>query len=316
MTKGHRRTRDFSCVLLLALIQVSLLSQRVSGEIRLPHVLSDHAVLQRQKPVRIWGWAAPAENVTAAFHLQKVSGKADRYGLWEIWLKPEEAGGPYTLEVTGDKTAHPVLRKDVLVGDVWVASGQSNMEFPLKGFSKLSLKNGDQELANAANPKLRLLIQKQRASAVPLVDSEDVWTECTPLTAREFSAVAYFFGREIASRENIPVGLIDATWGGTPAHAWMSPDGIASAHIDYVAEDAARIAQQEKLAKELHDLYAQDDALAAALSQPPGLHAPIPDDHRGSWTPSQLYNGMISPYVNYAIQGAIWYQGETDAVAG
>ena len=198
-------------------------------------------MLQRDRPVRIWGWGQAGENVTVRFHGQTVTTQTDPDGYWEAWLKPESAGGPYTLTVSGDSTATPLERTDILVGDVWLASGQSNMEFPLAGFTgtvPAPLKDGEKEIAAANHPRIRLLVQKKATSAVPLNEASDAWTECTPDTARHFSAVAYFFGREISERENVPVGLIDTTWGGTPAHSWISPEALASANLTSVFVDA------------------------------------------------------------------------------
>ncbi|RXH54571.1 sialate O-acetylesterase [Granulicella sibirica] len=287
----------------------------LAAEVALPHVLSDHAVLQREKPVRIWGSAAPSENVTVKFHGQTVTAQADTFGLWEAWLKPEAAGGPFTLTVSGDATATPLQRTDILVGDVWIASGQSNMEMPLKGFNGAPLKDQEKEIAAASQPKLRLLLQKKRTSATPLGDSEDTWTQCTPDTAKDFSAVAYFFGREISNKEHVPIGLIDTTWGGTPAHSWISPQGIAYANLPSVATDAGKIAQDQGSADALKARYAIEDAALKAAGKPLPTHPRLPSDHGGSWTPGTLFNAMIAPYTMYTIKGAIWYQGETDASA-
>jgi sialate O-acetylesterase len=284
-----------------------------SAEVLLPHVLSDHAVLQRNQPIRIWGWSNPSEKVTVKFHDQTVASTADTYGSWEAWLKPETAGGPYTLIVLGTSSANPLERVDILVGDVWIASGQSNMEFPLVGFTGAPLKNGEAEVADAKQPNLRILLQKQRVSAVPMSDSDDTWKECTPETAREFSAIAYLFGREISAKNHVPVGLIDVTWGGTPAQAWMSLGGIAYASLPSIAIDAARVAREQGRADEIRTVNAAQDLALKAAGKPVVPRDRIPNDHRGSWSPAALYNAMISPYTKYAIKGAIWYQGETDA---
>ena len=296
-----------------ALLLVLSCASTLNAEVMLPHVISDHAVLQREKPVRIWGWAAEGEKVTVKFHNQTVAAVGDGNGMWEAWLQPETAGGPYTLAVSGDKTSAPLERTDIMMGDVWIASGQSNMEFPLKGFTGAPLKDQDEEIAAANQPKLRLLVQKKRTSATPLSDSDDTWTLCTPETARDFSAVAYFFGREIAAKEGVTVGLIDTTWGGTPAHAWISPRGIGYANLPSVAMDAGKIAEDQAMADELKAWYAKEDAALRAAGQPVPTHPRIGNDHGGSWTPGTLYNAMIAPYAKYAIKGAIWYQGETDA---
>ena len=182
------------------------------AEIRLPSAISDHAVLQRERPIHIWGWATPSAHLTARFHDQSAIAEADNLGKWSLYLKPEAAGGPYTLTISGDGTQKRV--EDLLVGDVWLASGQSNMEMPLEGFpygQGAHILNEKQEIANSANPRLRLLRIDQKPSDYPLNDIAAKWTQCTPDTAKGFSAVAYFFGREIAGEENVPVGVIDST---------------------------------------------------------------------------------------------------------
>ena len=139
--------------------------------------------------------------------------------------------------------------------------------------------------------------------------------ECTPETASHFSAVAYFFGREISEREKVPVGLIDTTWGGTPAHSWISPDGLASANLTSVFEDAATIARDQGRADQIRANYAREDAAAQAAGKPLPSHPRIPMDHSGAWAPGTLFNAMIAPYTRFTIKGAIWYQGETDSDA-
>lgn len=293
---------------------VAILSLTAAAEVRLPNVISDHAVLQRERPVRIWGWATPQEKVTVHFHGQTVTTEATSLGDWQVWLSPEKAGGPFTLSVSSDKSPTPMERRDILVGDVWIASGQSNMEMPLKGFNDtMRIKDGDKVIASANHPRIRLLRQAKRTSVAPLTDTDDTWTECTSATAANFSAVAYFFGQEIAEKENVPIGLIDTTWGGTPAHSWISLEGIANANIASIANDAAFIARDESLADRLHTDYAREDAAAKASGQPVPIHPRIPNDHSGSWAPGTLFNAMVAPYVPYTIKGALWYQGETDA---
>src|SRR5271154_361032 len=211
-------------------LNLSLLSASLSvAEVKVPQVFSDHAVLQRDAPIHVWGWASPGEQVTVSLLKQKPSTSADDLGKWSVYLSPEPAGGPYTLTIQATNT---VTISDVLIGDVWFASGQSNMEMPLKGFpGSAVLKNGEQEIANSNQPQIHLLRVHQRPSDHPLPDLKDpdeIWTACTPETAADFSAVAYFFGREIQQREKVPIGLIDDTWGGTPAEAWISLDSISA----------------------------------------------------------------------------------------
>lgn len=283
-----------------------------AAEVRLPHVLSDHAVLQREQPVRIWGWSAAAEHVTVKFHDQTVVAQADAWGSWQVWLKPEKAGGPYTLTVSGDATAAALQRTDILVGDVWLASGQSNMEFPLQGFGpEMPLKDQVKEIAAASHPNIRLLLQSRNNSAIPLTDSNDVWSICTPDTAKTFSAIAYFFGRKIAEEEQVPIGLIDSTWGGTPAQAWISAEGVAWAGLPNMPIENAIAMNDLARTAEIKNQYAVEDAADKAAGKPVVKHPKYGRD-RAPFVPTVLYNGMIAPYTKYTIKGAIWYQGESD----
>ncbi len=197
---------------------------------RLPKILSNHAVLQRDQPIHIWGWAEPGETVTVSFNGASQTTAADRLGAWSVYLPPQTAGGPFQLTIAG---TNKIVLDDILLGDVWFASGQSNMEMPLAGFpGSAEVKNGAEEIRNANQPALRLLLIPHKASAYPLSDFEGnaAWTTCTPETAAHFSAVAYFFGRDIASREHVAIGLIDSTWGGTPGEAWVSLDAYRRMH--------------------------------------------------------------------------------------
>jgi len=295
----------------------ALLGTGAAGaEIRLPNILSSHAVLQRDEPIHIWGWSDAGETVTVRFHGQTRTASADDLGKWSLWLMPEQAGGPYTLTVQGNSTSDAgshITLSDILVGDVWVASGQSNMELPLKGFpGSAVLKNGEQEIAHANLPTVRLLYIEEKSSYYPLDDTPATWTECTPQTAAGFSAVAYFFGRDINAREHVPIGLIDSTWGGTPVDSWISMDRIGSdaglmpifaswAHFTNRLTDRSLVLAKEK----------REDEAAEQAHQPKPEHSWHPDGL--SWQPASLYNGMIAPLVPYTIKGAIWYQGETNS---
>jgi sialate O-acetylesterase len=297
-----------SCMVLLA----AALSTQAWAEIRLTHLLTDHAVLQRNRPIHIWGWATPGAALTVRCHEQQRTTMADDAGEWSAWLMPEAAGGPYVLRVSGNGE---VTVSDVLVGDVWIASGQSNMEMPLRGFPQAPVAGGDQAIAHATNPRMRLLFIPHATSTYPLDDVQGRWTECTPETAAGFSAVAYFFGREISAREDVPIGLIDSTWGGTPADSWTSMDAYGRnpglfpafhARAEFTAETARRTLLQERFAR------ASDEAERQGKQPPPRPWSP--DDK--AWEPSALYNGMIAPLTPYAVRGFLWYQGESNASTG
>ncbi len=280
------------------------------AEVRLPHILSDHAVFQRGRPLHIWGWAAPGEPVAVSFHAQQAAVTADELGRWSVYLRPEPAGGPYTLTVKGSST---VTVQDLMVGDVWFASGQSNMEMPLRGFpGSAVLKDGPAEIASANQPRLRLLRFPHASSPYEQRDIDASWTLCTPQTAADFSAVAYFFGRGLAKEQGVTTGLINSTWGGTPAAAWVSLDGL-SADAGLMPAFAARA----KMAEEQEDVPAllakdkREDAAAKAAGKPKPSHAFHPDP--ASYDPAGLFNAMVAPALPYGIRGVLWYQGETDS---
>lgn len=286
----------------------------VSGaEIRLPHMLSEHAVLQRDRPIHIWGWRDPGGTLEVVFHEQRLHLVTNDLGEFSGWLAPEKAGGPYSLTVSGEKEGTPVTVGDVLVGDVWFASGQSNMEMPLKGFvGQAVVKDSEQEIATSTHPTMRLLRFDRKASDSPIDDVTVVWSRCEPSTAADFSAVAYFFGREISEQEHVPVGLIDATWGGTPIDSWMSLDGIASkASLMPVFASRARFAAKQTDSQRVIERDRRDDAAARARHEAPTAHPWHPDER--SWTPGLLYNGMVAPATEYTVRGFLWYQGETDS---
>ncbi len=282
------------------------------SEVTLPRLFSDHAVLQREAPIHIWGWASPNEHVTVEFHGQKQSAVAGRLGQWSLFLMPEHAGGPYSLTVQG---ANTITLNDVLVGDVWFASGQSNMEFPLNGFpGSAVLKNGAEEIAHADHPEMRLLHVGRKSSEYPLEDQDGSWTASTPATAATFSAVAYFFGREIQQQEHVPIGLIDSTWGGTPAEAWVSLDGLAAdASLMPVFRARAQMIKNQAEADRVVAEEKAEDAAARQANQPLPKHSWHPDP--ASWSPAGLYNGMIAPEIRFTIKGVIWYQGESNSRA-
>lgn len=225
---------------------------------------------------------------------------------------PEKAGGPYTLTVRGSNT---ITLSDILVGDVWFASGQSNMEFPLLGFpGSAVLNHGAQEISAANQPQIHLLLFNKKASSYEEADQNASWAQCTPDTAAHFSAVAYFFGRDLQKQEHVPIGLIDSTWGGTPAAAWISYDAL-SADAGLMPAFAARSSAVREQADvpAIRAEEARKDAAAMQSGQPAPPHSWHPDP--GSWGPTMLFNGMVAPAVPYTIKGVIWYQGETDSSA-
>lgn len=296
-----------SCAVLLAL---AFAAASASAEVTLPKILSSHMVLQRGRPIHLWGWADPGEQVKATLRNSSASTTADKLGKWSLYLPSEKAGGPYTVTIAGTNT---IVLSDVLIGDVWFASGQSNMQLPLMGFpGSAVVNNADQEIQNATNPNLRLLLVPMIARPYPQQDQGAGWTLCTPETARTFSAAAYFFGREIAAREHVPVGLIDSSYGGTPISAWLSTRALgADASLMPVFANWAHFSADHV---ELpHTITAEKRETAAAKAA--GRPAPKFPWHPNydSWYPSWLYNAMVAPAIKFPIKGVIWYQGASDS---
>ena len=197
---------------------------------------------------------------------------------------------------------------------MWFASGQSNMEMPLKGFgADTPVKDSAKEIAAATKPRIRLLRFEKTAPSYPLDDVTVTWTDCAPETAADFSAVAYFFGRELEEKEHVPIGLIDATWGGTPIESWISLASIAQdpALMPLFASRARFVAGRSENSAMLA-AEKREDAEAAAQGKPKPRHPWHPAED-ASWNPSYLYNGMIAPATSYTIRGFLWYQGETNS---
>lgn len=300
-------------LILLALIQCATLP----AEVTLPKILASHMVIQRDLPVHVWGMAAPGENVSVSFRGETRSTVATQLGRWSVYLKPGVAGGPFQMTVSGSlpaaaggttPSAGPaIVLDDVLVGDVWVASGQSNMEFEMKKAATAA-----QDLPNANNVRIRLLIVKKRAINYPLGDIEtDGWASSSPETAKDFSAVAWYFAREIEQREHVPVGVIDSSWGGTPADTWtrMAALGEDAALAPVFASWGEMTEREEDTKLEVKDEQRQrEQAKAQGKPEPQFPWRPQLD----SWGPGMLYNGMIAPLTPFPIRGAIWYQGESN----
>ncbi|WP_045687452.1 sialate O-acetylesterase [Hymenobacter sp. AT01-02] len=210
---------NFSSLPLPAFVALALLAAPARATVRLPRLVSSHMVLQRNVKLPLWGWAAPGEAVRITFRGSKVQTKAGADGRWTLSLPAQQAGGPFVLEVQGTNT---IRLTDVLVGDVWLASGQSNMEWPLRDAAR-----GPEETAAASYPTLRLFAVPNRAEHLPQAElAGGEWQVCTPQSAAGFSAVAYFFGRDVQQQYKVPVGLIAAEWGGTVAEAWTSAEAL------------------------------------------------------------------------------------------
>jgi sialate O-acetylesterase len=288
------RTRAW--VIALGVAAVALGAGRAArADVKLPGLISEGMVVQRKAPVHFWGWADEGETVTVTFLGQTGTAKTQG-GKWSVMLKPvANAGGPFPLKIAGKNS---IEFRNVLVGDVWVASGQSNMEFGLRQAFQ-----ADEAIAKAANPMIHLFTVPRVRSDVPKDDVGASWKECTPETAARFSAVAYYFGRDLQEALKIPIGLIHSSWGGTPAEAWTSEAAIAANSELRPVLDAYR--------RSLANYWKANLNVSAQPAAAPGRAAPRAPAK--PWKPGELYNGMIVPLLPYPIKGAIWYQGESNA---
>ncbi|MEI9921541.1 MAG: sialate O-acetylesterase [Bacteroidota bacterium] len=207
---------------LTSLLVIIFIAQYTFAQVRLPKIFGDHMVLQRSRDINVWGWAAPREKVTVKFHSQSKQATTDKDGKWKIVLAPEEAGGPFELTVTGKSTS--VIFKDVLVGEVWVCSGQSNMEWPLRATD-----NAEAAIAAANNSNIRHIKIPNTVASQPMSDIKaGEWKVASPVTVADFTAVGYFFAQKISKELNVPVGLINTSWGGTHSETWTSREGFES----------------------------------------------------------------------------------------
>ena len=244
------------------------------ANVRLPAVISDNMVLQQHAMTKLWGWCDPTEiiYITASWNNNTDSVKGTRDGNWQLSLPTPAAGGPYTIEI---KAGNTIVLKNVLIGEVWICSGQSNMEMS----ESWGLPDVREELPSCYNSNIRFFHIPRTTAVYPQDDCRAQWAICDSNQLKSFSAVAYFFGKRLNREMNVPIGLVEAAWGGTPAEVWTPAELVTG---DSVLKKAA------------------------VLEKP-----------TDSWPylPGYCYNGMIAPLTSYAIAGALWYQGESNTAA-
>ena len=303
-------------ILKRALLSVAaiLASMRFAhADISLPSIFSDHMVLQNNVNAPVWGWADPGEKVTVNIANQTATATADAAGNWKLKLKKFSADSPLTLTISGHNT---IVIQDVLVGEVWLASGQSNM-----GLSVNEVTNAWKEKAEAKFPQIRMFTVSPSPATTPQTNCGGQWMVCSPETFGHFSAAAYFFGRELHQKLAVPVGLINSSWGGTPIEAWTSMD-----RMEATPELAPVLKNWQKTLHPFDAEKAEADYVRAlenwtnnsaklkaeGKSVPPQPKKAI-DPRLDPKYPANLFNGKIAPIIPYAIRGAIWYQGENNA---
>ena len=299
--------------LVLTLCAIAALATSSQADIRLPAILGDNMVLQVGDRVRLWGWADPNEEIAVRVSWRDFEWciQADETGKWQFYVGAPDLGGPYEMSLKGKNT---VTIKNILAGQVWVCSGQSNMQMSVRQSN-----DGEKEIAAAKYPKIRLFSVERRVAQAPQEDCKGKWVECSPETVGDFSAAGYFFGRELHKELNQPVGLIHTSWGGTPAEAWTSTPMLEENPnfepiLTRFKEAVANYPQALVKYKQDMEKWNEEAAKAKAESrQAQGRRpdSPFGPDHPHS--PAGLYNAMIAPLIPYAIRGAIWYQGESNA---
>ena len=262
-----------ACLFLAALAGSTPLAH---AELKLPTVISDHMVLQRDRPLAIWGWDTPGTEVSVKLGDATAKGKADADGKWSVQLSPQKAGGPHTITIAGTNS---IMLQDVLVGEVWLCSGQSNMEWAVD-----QSKDAAKEIEAANHPRIRHIKIPHTPMATPQTDvMSSGWLEANSKNVPKFTAVGYYFARNLQQELDVPIGLIGSNWGGTRIEPWTPPQGF-------------------------RDVPALKD-IADKLDQFPAKAANGAINHQ---SPLALYNGMIAPLVPYTLRGAIWYQGESN----
>lgn len=266
----NRRILSFFSLLVVTL----LISVTLRAEVKLPAIFGDYMVLQQQTEAVIWGKASPSKTVSVktSWDGKSYSTRSDHNGAWKLKVKTPKAGGPYSITISDGR---PLKLNHVLIGEVWVCSGQSNMQMPVKGFRNQPVLGSNKAIATSTNESIRLFTVSRNTSLDPLDDFEGKWMECIPENVADFSATAYFFGRMLQKTLGVPVGLINSSWGGTRIEPWMSESGIKK--FDFVSLPGKD--QTEKSSPRM---------------------------------PTALFNAMINPMAGYAIRGGIWYQGEAN----
>lgn len=261
----------FSAIVMLMAVSVLTLE----AEVKLSAIFSDNMVLQQQTNAAFWGKASPGSTVTVrpSWNNKTYSARTDKEGNWKLKVATPSAGGPYSVTVSQGNT---ITLRNVLVGEVWVCSGQSNMEMPMKGYMNQPITGSNEYIATSSNEKIRLITVPRLTSLTPVDDFTGSWVLCEPENVAQFSATAYFFGLMLNRALDVPVGLICTAWGGTRIEPWISEAGLKN--FDWV-KLPDKTQKQENLSPQ---------------------------------TPTVLFNGMIHPIAGFGIRGAIWYQGESN----
>ena len=283
--------------------------QLLDAQIDMPGIFGDHMVLQQKQDNPVWGWADAGEKITVSINGQRHSTEANAKGYWRTILKPIPVGGPYKLNIEGANSQF--YFDDVMVGEVWICSGQSNMGWPL------ALTNGGElAILTANHPNIRLISVPQVGTQEAQDDFDGAWTKCSPETVKNFSAVGYLFGRRLSDALDVPIGLIDNAWGGSAAEAWVNRevlekdvrfDGLIKRweEMEGSFNFEEEVSNWERKVVEWEGVP-KEERTEAKPRRPRNI---LTGNHR----PSNIYNGVLLPTIGYGIKGVIWYQGESNA---
>lgn len=310
---SRRRSTVIGCMVL------AFGTLNLHSDVKLPKLISDGMVLQQGTQVNIWGTSDAGEHVTVVLQDHRANGIADSTGHWQLKLGPLSPGGPYTLTVSGKNT---LVLHDVLVGEVWVCSGQSNMQMPVgpsSGGWSLGVLNYQDEIARADYPTLRMITVQHAVADKPQTDVQGSWVPAHGQAVSDFSATAYFFGRDLQKVLNVPIGLIHSSWGGTTAEAWTSRETLESdTDFKSILDDGTKLLSTYPKTFQDYELELaqwqresnKEEADGTVVPPPP---SPPKDPRSDPARPSGLFNGTVMPLTPFTIRGVIWYQGESNS---
>ncbi|MEP0368010.1 MAG: sialate O-acetylesterase [Cyclobacteriaceae bacterium] len=252
-----------------------LVTSQIYAQLELPALFGKNMVLQQNAETSIWGSTDPKASVQidASWMEKVVKIKSEKDGKWKTSIPTPEAGGPYEITITSGQS---IKLTNVMIGEVWLCAGQSNMEMPMRGFRGEPVDNSNDDIIHSTNPNIRMISVPRKSTTIPQGDFEGSWASANPETVSEFSATAYYFARLVNELTNVPIGLIDVSYGGSNVEAWMNQDMLVPYEEIKIPETDGAIGEKNR-------------------------------------TPTVLYNGMLTPVIGYTIKGAIWYQGESNA---
>lgn len=308
------------CLAMCFVLSIVCNVSQVLADVKLPSVFSDHMVLQRDTPIKIWGWAERAEYITVTLGDHSLSTPTDKFGNWTAILPPMLATNqPQVLKVSGKNT---IEIRDVLIGEVWLCSGQSNMEWRVERAADAAT-----EIAAGDYPEIRHFDVPHRVSPKPLDDVSAKWEVCSPASVNHFTAVGYFMARKLHQELKVPIGLLNASWGGTRIEPWTPPEGLRSVPALESIYDSVigRTPGSPSYRKRLDEFLAANDRWASiarrsrttnTLIDPPPAYPTELISFGRNTDPTVLFNGMVNGLVGYSMRGAIWYQGESNHTEG